>query len=51
MARQHYNILIIKGIQCLKGFERNAYVLMPSQQHAHHIVELSDRFVSVIQLT
>nr|DAP66949.1 MAG TPA: hypothetical protein [Caudoviricetes sp.] len=30
MARQHYNILIIKGIQSLKGFERNAYVLMPS---------------------
>jgi len=30
MARQHCNILIIKGIQSLKGFERNACVLMPS---------------------
>ncbi|WP_290379131.1 hypothetical protein, partial [Duncaniella muris] len=30
MARQHCNILIIKSIQSLKGFERNACVLMPS---------------------
>lgn len=30
MAIQHCNILIIKGIQSLKDFERNACVLMPS---------------------
>ena len=30
MARQHCNILISKGIQSLKSFERNAYVQLPS---------------------
>ena len=30
MARQHCNILINKRIQGLNGFERNAYVQLPS---------------------